>query len=64
MKLTLIVLYISIASVVSAQNSNRGLIYNKDLKVLAGNWKGNMVYTDFKKNNSQFTLPTKLVITD
>lgn len=64
MKLTLIVLCISIASVVSAQNSNRGLIYNKELKVLAGNWKGNMVYTDFKKNNSQFTLPTKLVITD
>ncbi len=64
MKLTLIALCISIASVVSAQNSNRGLIHNKELKVLAGNWKGNMVYTDFKKNNSQFTLPTKLVITD
>ena len=46
-----------------AQN-NRGLVFNKDLKVLVGSWAGNMVYTDFTKNNTQVTLPTRLQVVD
>lgn len=66
MKTFLSILFICGSISVHAQNNmnNRGLIYNKDLKMLVGTWTGNMVYTDPKKNNQQFTLPTKVVITD
>ncbi len=66
MKALLSILFILGSISLHAQNNmnNRGLIYNKDLKMLVGTWTGNMVYTDPKKNNQQFTLPTKLVITD
>lgn len=66
MKTFLSILFICGSISLHAQNNlnNRGLIYNKDLKMLVGTWTGNMVFTDPKKNNQQFTLPTKLVITD
>ncbi len=66
MKSLLSILFICLSMALYSQNNsnNRGLIYNKDLKMLIGTWTGNMVYTDPKKNNQQFTLPTKLVITD
>lgn len=63
MKIILSVMLFLISTVVIAQN-NRGLIFNKELKTLAGNWAGNMIYTDIKKNNTQVTLPTKLEIID
>lgn len=47
-----------------AQQSSRALIYNKELKALAGNWTGSMIYTDPAKNNTQVMLVTKLEITD
>ena len=48
---------------VQAQD-NRALVFNKELKLLAGNWAGPMVYTDPAKNNAQATLQSKLEITD
>ncbi len=66
MKFLLSILFICGTLALHAQNNsnNRALIYNKELKMLIGTWTGNIVLTDPKKNNQQFTLPTKLVITD
>lgn len=66
MKAILSILFIFGSIALHAQNNmnNRGLIYNKDLKMLVGTWTGNMVYTDPKKNNRQFTLPTTLIIVE
>lgn len=64
MRYFLAVLSICCAVSLHAQTNNRGRVYNKDLKILVGNWSGNMVYTDPKKNNQQFTLPTTLVIAE
>ncbi len=66
MKALLSILFIFGTLALHAQNNqaNRGSVYNKDLKMLVGNWAGTMVYTDPKKNNQQFTIPTKLAITD
>lgn len=47
-----------------AQQDGKALIYNKEMKVLAGHWTGSTVYTDPAKNNTQVTLLTKLEITD
>jgi hypothetical protein len=64
MRYFLTVVFICSYALVHAQNNNRGQIFNKDLKMLVGTWTGNMVYTDPKKNNQQFTLPTTLLVTD
>jgi hypothetical protein len=45
-----------------AQQDSKAMIYNKELKALAGNWTGSMIYTDPAKNNTQVTLLTKLEI--
>ena len=47
-----------------AQQNNRGLVFNKDLKLLPGNWAGTIVYTDVAKNNAQVTLQSGLVIAE
>jgi hypothetical protein len=49
---------------VIAQQSNRGLVFNNELRVLIGNWQGKTVYTDPKQNNTQVTLETKLTVVD
>lgn len=64
MKAFFSILFICGTITLHAQKKNRGLIFNKDLKILVGTWTGNMVYTDPKKNNQQFTLPTTLMIAE
>lgn len=63
MRIILSMLLFFFSGAVIAQES-RALVYNKELKVLAGNWAGPMVYTDPAKNNAQVTLQAKLEITD
>ncbi|MGB5006119.1 MAG: hypothetical protein WBO39_04230 [Ferruginibacter sp.] len=62
MKIFLSILVFVFSTAVFAQN-NRGLVFNKDLDVLPGNWGGTIVYTDVTKNNTQVTLQSGLVIT-
>jgi hypothetical protein len=63
MKTIYSLMFLFFSVVVSAQNS-KALIFNKELKVLVGNWAGTMVYTDPEKNDAQVTLQTKLVIAE
>ncbi|MBK8495227.1 MAG: hypothetical protein IPL50_09450 [Chitinophagaceae bacterium] len=62
MKIILSILVFVFSTAAFAQN-NRGLVFNKDLDVLPGNWGGAIVYTDVTKNNTQVTLQSGLVIT-
>jgi len=57
-------IFLFIFSAAGYAQSNRALVYNKDLKVLPGNWGGTIVYTDFTKNNAQVTIQAGLVITE
>jgi hypothetical protein len=63
MKIIFSTLLVFCSLAVNAQN-NRGLIFNKDLKILVGNWEGTVVYTDPKKNNAQVILKTRIQVTD
>ena len=63
MKTIFSVLLLFFSAAVTAQN-NRGLVFNKELKMLVGNWEGTTIYTDPKKGNLQFTLKTKLEVID
>ena len=63
MKIIFGTLLIFCAMALNAQN-NRGLVFNKELKILVGNWEGKVVYTDPKKNNAQVILKTRLQVID
>lgn len=63
MKIIFCTLFIFCYLAINAQN-NRGLVFNKELKILVGNWEGRVVYTDPKKNNAQVILQTRLQVTD
>ena len=63
MKIILGTLVIFCSLAVNAQN-NRALVFNKELKLLVGNWEGVVVYTDPKKNNAQVILKTRLQVID
>lgn len=64
MKIIFSVSLFFITTVVIAQQNNRGLVFNKELRILIGNWEGKTVYTDSKQNNTQVTLQTKLEVAD
>ncbi len=63
MKIIVSIFLIIFSTALYAQN-NRGLVFNKDLKLLPGNWGGTIVFTDVTKNNAQVTLQPLLVITE
>ena len=63
MKIIFCTLVIFCSLAVNAQN-NRGLVFNKELKILVGNWEGKVVYTDPKKNNAQVILKARLQVTE
>lgn len=63
MKILLGTLLVLCSLSLNAQN-NRGLVFNKDLKMLVGNWAGQVVYTDPKKNNAQVNIKASLEVTD
>ena len=63
MKIILGTMLIFCSVAVNAQN-NRGLIFNKELKILVGTWEGKVVYTDPKKNNAQVILTARLEVID
>jgi hypothetical protein len=64
MKFILTVSFFFTFAFASAQSSNRGLVFNKELKILVGKWEGNSVYTDPRRNNAQITLRSQLDVTD
>jgi len=59
---SLIFLFLSFAA--AAQQNNRGLVFNKELKILVGKWEGSSVYTDPKQNNAQVTLKSAVEVID
>ena len=63
MKIILSSLFLLLSACAVAQN-NRGNVYNKDLRVMIGNWSGNVIYTDPDRNDGQFNLKTKLTVSD
>ena len=63
MKILISILFLFTSVSAPAQN-NRGAITAKDLKQLAGNWAGNLVYTDYKDNKTQVTLAARIEIID
>lgn len=63
MKIIFGVLFLFFSTAVTAQNP-RAMVFNKELKILIGNWEGKTVYTDPAKNNTQFTLQTRLEVID
>ena len=61
--ITALILFFSTAVIAQDQN-NRALVFNKELKILVGNWEGTSVYTDPKRNNMQVYLKAFLEVTD
>lgn len=63
MKIILSSFFLLLSTFVVAQN-RRGNVYNKDLRVMIGNWAGYVIYTDPLRNDAQFNLKTKLTVYD
>lgn len=63
MKIFLSTVFLVISTLLSAQ-VNRNKVFNKDLKLLVGNWAGNTVLTDVTKNNAQVNLRTSITVTE
>lgn len=63
MKIILSSLFLLLSACAVAQN-NRGNVYNKDLRVMIGNWSGYVIYMDPALNDAQINLKTKLTVTD
>jgi hypothetical protein len=64
MKIFFSLLFSFFSVLVVAQQDRKALILNKELKVLAGNWAGPVVFTDPLKNDAQVSFQAKLLITD
>ncbi|HMK02601.1 MAG TPA: hypothetical protein VK489_00335, partial [Ferruginibacter sp.] len=64
MKFIFSALFLFSCAIASAQSANRGLVFNKEFKVLVGKWEGTSVYTDPKKNNALVNLKSAVEVID